>query len=357
MADPSDIPPLDELPGWPMPEAATEWYGAPEVETTLLRAYRSQRLHHAWLFAGIKGIGKATLAFRFARFILAHPDPTTVPTDANLDIDPESRAFRQVAAGSHPNLLVLRRPWDDQTKRYRTVLTVEEVRRIQSFFGTTAVEKGWRICIVDTADELNINAANALLKMLEEPPENGLFLLIANRPGQLLPTIRSRCHRLDLKPLQEETIRRALAENEAGASAADIELAAALSGGSLRRAIQYLDSDGTATYRAFADLAGALPKVDYERVHALADSIAGRGQEDAFDGFVGLVDDWLSRRVNRRAEPAGSLSPAVEGASLASWAAVWEKLRDASLQAETLNLDRKQVVLQVFMALADATRM
>ncbi len=357
MADPSDIPPLDELPGWPLPEAAAEWLGAPEAEATLLRAYQSQRLHHAWLLTGIKGIGKATLAFRFARFILAHPGADAAASAANLEVSPDSRTFHQVAAGAHPNLLVLRRPWDDQTKRYRTELTVGEVRRIQSFFGTTAGEKGWRICIVDCADELNISAENALLKMLEEPPENGLFLLIANRPGQLLPTIRSRCHRLDLKPLTEATIRAALAEHEPDADEADIRLAAALSGGSLRRAIQFLNGEGTATYRAFAGLAGALPQLDYERVHQLADSIAGRGREDAFDGFVGLVDDWLSRRVTQRPEPAGALSPAVEAASLASWAVVWEKLRDASLQAETLNLDRKQVVLQVFMALADATRM
>lgn len=357
MADPGDIPPLDELPGWPMPETATDWYGAPEAENALVAAYRSRRLHHAWLFTGIKGIGKATLAFRFARFILANADPSAVSPDAGLGVDPQGRAFRQVAAGAHPNLLVLRRPWDDQGKRYRTELTVGEVRRIQSFFGTTAGEKGWRICIVDTADELNISAANALLKMLEEPPENGLFLLISNRPGQLLPTIRSRCHRLDLKPLTQEAVRGALARREPDALAADIDLAAALSAGSLRRAAQYLDGDGTATYRAFAGLAGGLPQVDYARVHDLADAIAVRGQEDAFDGFVGLVDDWLSRRVNRRPEPAGTLSPAVEAASLASWAGVWEKLRDASLQAETLNLDRRQVVLQVFMALADATRM
>ncbi len=197
-----------------MPETATDWYGAPGAEEALLRSYRSGRMHHAWLLSGAKGIGKATLAFRFARFVLANPDSSAVSPAAGLAIDPQSRAFRQVAAGAHPNLLVLRRPWDEQGKRYRTELTVGEVRRIQSFFGTTAGEKGWRICIVDTADELNISAANALLKMLEEPPENGLFLLISNRPGQLLPTIRSRCHRLDLKPLSDQAVRQALAAHE-----------------------------------------------------------------------------------------------------------------------------------------------
>jgi DNA polymerase-3 subunit delta' len=193
--------------------------------------------------------------------------------------------------------------------------------------------------------------------MLEEPPQNGLFLLVANQPGRLLPTIRSRCRRLDLKPLPAEAIRLALEARIGDAGAAELDLAAELSGGSLRRAIQFLESDGAETYRAFAELAARLPDVDYPAVHELADTIAARGRDDAFEAFLGMVDDWLSRRIRHRPEPAGALSAAVEGASLASWAAVWEKVRESSLQAETLNLDRKQVILQVFMALASATRM
>jgi DNA polymerase-3 subunit delta' len=358
MADPADIPPLDELPGWPPPEAQTEWYGSAEAEQAMRSAYLSGHLHQAWLITGIKGIGKATLAFRFARFVLANPDPGRVEAvGSSMSVDAENRAARQVAAGSHPNLLVLRRPWDDQSKRYRTQLTVDEVRRIRSFFGSTAGGDGKRVCIVDTADDLNDSAANALLKTLEEPPANGLFLLVANQPGQLLPTLRSRCRRLDLKPLPVDAIKTALGAQLPTAKTAEVNLAAELSGGSLRRAIQFIDSDGAATYRAFAALAGSLPDVDYQRVHELADTVAGRGREDAFEAFIGLVDDWLSRRVRHRPEPAGPLSAEVEAASLASWAAVWEKVRESSLQAETLNLDRKQVVLQVFMALANATQM
>jgi DNA polymerase-3 subunit delta' len=318
-------------------------------------AYLGGQLHHAWLITGGKGIGKATLAFRFARFIIANPDLSQLAPGDSMAVDPESRAARQIAAGAHPNLLVLRRPWDDQTKRYRTELTVGEVRRIRSFFGSTAGNEGWRICIVDTADDLNISAANALLKMLEEPPAKGLFLLVANQPGQLLPTIRSRCRRLDLKPLPPDAVRAALRRHDGNSGERD--LAAELSGGSLRRAIQFLESDGAATYHAFSELAAQLPDVDYRGVHELADVVAAKGQDDTFEAFLDLIDDWLSRRVRHRPEPTGTLAPAVRAASLASWAAVWEKIRESSLQAETLNLDRKQVVLQVFMALANATRM
>jgi DNA polymerase-3 subunit delta' len=355
MAESAEAKAHDALPDWPPPEAQQDWYGSEEAERAMRSAYLGGQLHHAWLITGGKGIGKATLAFRFARYILANPDPSGLPPAGSMAVDPDNRTARQIAAGAHPDLLVLRRPWDDQTKRHRTELTVGEVRRIRSFFGSTAGNEGWRICIVDTADDLNISAANALLKMLEEPPARGLFLLVANQPGQLLPTIRSRCRRLDLKPLPPDAVRAALRIHDGNSTERD--LAAALSGGSLRRAIQFLESDGAATYRAFSELAAQLPDVDYRGVHELADAVTVKGQDDAFDGFLGLVDDWLSRRVRHRPEPAGPLAPAVEAASLASWASVWEKVREAALQAETLNLDRKQVVLQVFMALANATRM
>ena len=320
-------------------------------------AYVGGHLHHAWLITGLKGIGKATLAFRFARFVLANPDPAAVDAEpSTMAVPPESRAARSIAAGAHPNLLVLRRPWDDQTKRFRTALTVDEVRRIRSFFGSTAGGAGQRVCIVDTADDLTISAANAILKMLEEPPSNGLFLLVANQPGQLLPTIRSRCRRLDLKPLTAEAIEAAL-RSRSGNEAEEIGLAAALAGGSLRRAIQFLDRDGAETYRAFVNIVSELPEVDYTAVHELADTVAARGRDDAYEAFLEMVDDWLSRRVRRKTEPVGSLPAAVVAASLASWAGVWEKVRESALQAQTLNLDRKQVILQVFMALANATRM
>ncbi|MCW5696577.1 MAG: DNA polymerase III subunit delta' [Bauldia sp.] len=355
MAD-VEIPPIDALPGWPMPEEQGEWYGLREVETLLRDACAGGRLHHAWLIGGLKGVGKATLAFRLARFILARPDPATAAGEG-LHVAPDERVFRQIAAGAHPNLLALRRPWDEKTKRYRTALTVDEVRRIQHFFGSTPGEGAWRICIVDNADELNPNAANALLKMLEEPPRRSLFLLVSNTPGMLLPTLRSRCRKLDLPPLSADAIEAALAARE-DAPAGERRMAAELSGGSLRRAILMLQGEGVAIYQQFQQLAATLPEVDYEAVHALADAVSGRGNEDAFSGFIDGVQDWLSRRVRREAEPGGvTPSPAVTGAPLASWADVWDKVALSTRDAEELNLDRKQVVLQIFMTLADATRM
>lgn len=356
MAEDASIPPFDRAADWPMPEEQSAWYGASEPEAKLARAYAGGRMHHAWLIGGAKGIGKATLAFRFARHILAHPDHAAAPTDT-LAVPQEHRTARQITAGAHPNLLVLRRPWDEAGKRFRTELTVGEVRRIQRFFGSTAGEAGWRICIIDSADDLNISAENALLKMLEEPPEKGLFLLVANRPGQLLSTTRSRCGRLDLRPIEVAAIERALTAKTPDVAPDEARMAALLSGGSLRRAILSLDGDAVNVYRSFGEIAAALPSVDYRKVHQLADTVAVRGREAEFESFLQTVEDWLGRRVRGLPEPGTGVSAAAEAASLASWASVWEKLRDSSLRSGELNLDRKQVVLQVFMALANATRM
>lgn len=356
MAEPSATPVFDAVDGWPLPEAQTEWLGAPDAERRLAAAYAGKRMHHAWIFGGAKGIGKATLAFRFARWILANPDPAGAVAET-LALPEDHRVARQVAAGAHPNLLVLRRPWDETGKRFRTELTVGEVRRIQRFFGSTAGEAGWRICIIDSADDLNASAENALLKMLEEPPERGLFLLVANRPGQLLPTTRSRCGRLNLKPLDTAAVRKALLARQPTLAEEEAEIAARLSGGSLRRAIAALETDSVGVYRSFGEITATLPEIDYGKVHDFADSVAVRGRDADFDGFVHIVEDWLDRRIRGVEEPSAALPPAVAGASLASWAGVWENLRESSLQAEALNLDRRQVVLQVFMALADATRM
>ncbi|MBN9021107.1 MAG: DNA polymerase III subunit delta', partial [Rhizobiales bacterium] len=249
---------LDSLEGWLPPEAQPRWHGAPGAEAALLDAYRGGRMHHAWLIGGAKGIGKATLAYRFARFALANPDPRSAAVAAATDLSvPEAGpAFRKVAGRAHPNLLTLERPWDDKNKRFKTELPVDEVRKTVGFFGSTGGEGGWRIAVVDPADEMNPSAANALLKILEEPPARSLFLVISHTPGRLLPTIRSRCRRLDLVPLDPEAIVAAIREN--GSIAAgddDIRLAAMLAEGSLRRAILLLEQDGIDTYRAFARFA------------------------------------------------------------------------------------------------------
>src|SRR6476646_694346 len=187
--------------------------GHREAEAALLHAYRGGRIPHAWLIGGAQGIGKATLAYRMARFVLAHRNPlaSEVQRAETLHVDPSDPVARQVAAGAHGGLLTLERSLNDKGVM-RTVITVDETRETISFFGSTAAVEGWRVCIVDTVDELNPNAANALLKILEEPPRQSLFLLVSHAPARVLPTILSRCRKLLLRPLATSDVIAAAAQ-------------------------------------------------------------------------------------------------------------------------------------------------
>ncbi|MDQ0315869.1 DNA polymerase III subunit delta' [Amorphus orientalis] len=349
-----DPPPEpDQVGDWPVPRHQTVLHGHHQVEEDLIAAYRGGRLHHALLLTGPEGIGKATLAFRFARFVLAHPDPADPALDSATDLSiPETHpVFRQVATGAHPGLLHLRRPYDDKTKKFRGEITVDEVRRIVPYFGSTSAHGGYRIVIVDVADDLNVNAANALLKSLEEPPRQALFLLVCHVPGRLLPTIRSRCRRIDLRPLSGDQMKSALvgmgADKAHDSEAVDV--AADLADGSLRRALTLLEAGGVGLQHAVTDILSNLPRLDEAALHRLADRTSGPGSDATFDLLVDLVSDWLSKKV--RAD-ATTQPPA----ALAGWAEVWEKTAHAVGVAEAFNLDRKQVVLNLFHDIAEVDR-
>lgn len=358
-AETEDFIRFDRIEDWPAPEEQPAWFGAPEAERALLDAYRSGRMHHAWLLGGPKGIGKATLAFRFARFVLAHPDPKAadVVSATDLSVPEASSAFRKVASRAHPNLLVLERPYDEQNKRFKTVVAVDEMRKTVSFFGSTGGEDNWRIAIVDPADDMNDASANALLKVLEEPPTRSLFLIVSHAPGRALPTIRSRCRRLELSPLSPEAIAEAIRAH--GDADEDLELAATLAEGSLRRAILLVEGDGIEIYRDLTNLLGRLPDLDIERMHTFADKVSGRGNDDAWTGFADMLSAWLNRRVRGEAEPGNGVpaSPAAQATPLERWAEVWETLRRSVDDTDEYNLDRKRAVLSILMALARATRM
>jgi DNA polymerase-3 subunit delta' len=360
--DTEDLIRFDRVEGWPAPEEQPQWFGEPAAERALLDAYRSGRMHHAWLLGGPKGVGKATLAYRFTRFVLANPDPVSPAVSAAVDLSvPENHpAFRKVASRAHPNLLVLERPWDDQGKRFKTMVAVDDVRKTVSFFGSTGGEDNWRVAIVDPADDMSDSSANALLKVLEEPPKRSLFLILAHAPGRALPTIRSRTRRLEVPPLAPDAIASALRDHGAGdASPDDIALAARLADGSLRRAILLLESDGIATYRDLVRLLARLPDIDIEAAHAFADRVSARGAEDEWAAFSDLLGGWLNRRVRLENEPetTSPIAPAARAAPLERWAEVWENLRSSTELSDEYNLDRKRTVLSVLMSLARATRM
>ncbi|MHA7772831.1 DNA polymerase III subunit delta' [Roseibium sp. M-1] len=348
--EPADIPEVDALPGFPLPHERDRLIGHLETERALLDAYRSERLHHAWILGGPKGIGKATLAFRFARFVIANPDRfgPGVAAATDLGVPADHPVSRQIRGGGHPNILHLRRPWDDKGKRFKADLPVDEVRRTVSFFGTTASAKAWRICIVDAADDMNTSSANALLKILEEPPQSCLFLVLSHAPGRLLPTIRSRCRRLDLAPLSVEEIGEGLSDLAPGtvSSPEDLRDLARTADGSLRSAITLLSGDGLAIAKGVRQLADNAAQLDLAAAHALADLVAARGQSDNWESFQHIVQIWLHERMHR------DLSKGL-GAALGH-VETWEKINRSIRDADALNLDRKQVVLDFFFALRAA---
>ena len=340
-------PPEDDVET-PHPRETTAWFGNAAAERALLDAYRGGRIPHAWLIGGPAGIGKATLAYRMARFVLAHPDPAApaVQAAASLAVDPDDPVARRIAARAHGGLLVLERT-ENESGVLRTVITVDEVRRTIGFFGRTAGEGGWRVCIVDAADELQYpQGSNALLKILEEPPPRALLLLVSHAPGRLLPTIRSRCRQLAMRRLAPDEIAQAAMAALGREPDGDVSAAAAAADGSVGRAVQLLSGEALKVRERVSELLAALPSVDALSLHALGDAL-GRADPVAFAAFVDTIRDWLSARLGRGAG---------EPARLAQVAEVWEKLNGAAREVEIFNLDRKPMVFAVFGLLAEAAR-
>ena len=333
-----------------LPRATTAFFGHSEAEQALLSSYQSARVPHAWLIGGPPGIGKATLAYRFARFVLANPEPQTpqVAQATSLAVDPDDPVTRRIAAQAQGDLLALERVVNEQTGKLYTVIRVDDVRRTISFFGSTAGEGGWRICIVDTADELQYpQGSNALLKILEEPPPRTLLLLVSHAPGRLLPTIRSRCRRLLLRPLPADDVARAVAAATGrGAGDAAVREAAAAADGSVSRALALLDGAALALRQRVLDIIAQLPDPDPRALHALGDALGGTDPQ-TLATFMDLVNGWLSAQLRG----AGNAVP-----RMVRLADTWDKVNRAARDVETYNLERKPLVFSVFGALADAAR-
>lgn len=338
-----------DMPSVPHPRETTSLYGHAAAEAALLTAYKSGQIPHAWLIGGGQGIGKATLAYRMARFVLTHPDPFSenVQQVSSLQVDAPHPVARQVAAGSHGGLLTLERTANDKGVM-RSVITVDESRETISFFGSTAAVAGWRVCVVDTVDELNANASNALLKILEEPPARSLFLLVSNMPSRVLATIQSRCRKLALRSLAVEEVIAAAAESvQIEANDPQLREAAEAADGSVAHALTLMGGEALGLQQRTSTLLDMLPRLDYRALHALGDALP-LNDRVALRTFVETVERWLSLRL--RAEELQSNLP-----RLARLAEVWEKMGKAARETESFNLERKPLVFSVFGWLAEAS--
>lgn len=354
----------DRVEGAPHPRDTVTLFGQGTAEAAFLKAHTDGRLHHGWLITGPRGIGKATLAYRLARFLLAEePGGGLFGPPETLDVSADHPVAHRIAAGSEPGLLPIRREVDEKTGRLRAQIVVDDVRKLRDFFGLSATEGGRRIVIVDAADDMNTNAANALLKLLEEPPKGAMLFLISHQPSRLLPTIRSRCRELKLLPLGAEDMARALAQAD---GPADDSLALAqLSGGSVGEAIRVMSGGGLALYAEVLSLFSQLPRLPRPELRRLCDSVGGKQAEARFDLLVRLFDLALSRMARLgatglalpeaakgEAQIMARLSPDVQTARL--WAELAAELGARARAARAVNLDPGALVLDMFLRLEAA---
>jgi DNA polymerase-3 subunit delta' len=370
--------PAADLPILPPPAAAsaTRLIGHEAAEKSFLSALEAGRMPHAWLITGPKGVGKATLAFRMARALLAAP--AEAPADAGglfgdapkpaatLDMAPEHVVFRRLAELAHSDFRLLRRALNDKGK-LRSEIVIEDVRATIDFLRLTPAEGAWRVLIVDAADDLNRNAANALLKILEEPRPRTVLILVSHAPGRLLPTIRSRCRRLTLSPLPEAVMEAELKARAPELQGEDLRLVAALAEGSLGHALTLVESEALGLFHEIAGLLLQWPRAETAALHKLADRIGGRGTEQTFEQAAELLE-WIGARFLRNAAlgtftSGGNVTPErfpgeaeltrkwLGAAGLDRWLELWEKVERLFARVLSVNLDRRQAWLTAWLAL------
>lgn len=370
MAEEAPPPEPDRVDGYPHPRETAHLYGQDRAERAFLDAWAGGRLHHAWLLRGPKGVGKATLAYRIARALIAQPAEGGLFGDApeipdSLDAPEDCPVQARIEARGEPRLFVLNRRWDADKKRVQAQTPVDSVREMRRFLSLSAADGGWRAVIVDAADDMNVNAANALLKFLEEPPADTIFLLVTHAPAGLLPTIRSRCRTVDLAPLfpapLAEVLRDVGADVPAGAETALAEL----SGGSAGAALRLIAGDGLALYAALVGMLRGGDGVDRAAMAGLAEQCAGRQAAERYAAVLTALQLMLARLA--RAGASGTLPPeaapgehalmqsvARNQTQAAEWAETLARIAGTTRHAVAVNLDPAQCVIDTFLEI-DAT--
>lgn len=330
------------------PRETAELVGQGEAEKQLLQAFHSGRMPHAWLISGPRGIGKATLAYRLARFLLAGQGGDTLDTDMALP------PVRRVLSQSHGDLMVLESDGGD--------IGVEEARMVSAFLSKTPAESQWRVVIIDSIDDMNRSAANAILKTLEEPPARAVLMLVSHNPGTLLPTIRSRCRVLKCKPLASRDFASITREH---APALDVEMMQAyyrLAGGSPGLALFLVEQEALALYHALLALwPMGSQSPDWLHAHPLAEQMAGVANTVRFEAMQHVLQ-YLFRQLVLASSGAGDGEELLEGEAavlrhiagfkpMQGWLDLWQESAVFLTDTRRIHLDRKQVLLNIIAAM------
>lgn len=358
------------------PRLMSECHGHDNVESQLCELISSEHLPHALIFAGPEGIGKSTMAFRMARFLLkkgivedsggglfGEALPVTEPP-RSLDIDINDQVFRMVASAGHPDLLTVEREYDEKKGRFKGAVGIDPVRRIAPFMRRTASFGGWRVAIIDDADTMTNEAQNAILKILEEPPAHALLIVVCHRPGMMIPTIRSRCRMINFTSLDIAAFSKILRLNDASLREPDILTLHAITGGSAGQALRLLEEGGLEVIYKVSGLLGQWPTWDWPQIHGLADNLSKPGQEDSYKSFTEILmwaaESLLKARVKQEALPASLAQEQVVSLanyySVEVWLDIISSLKQHFATADISNLDKRQAILGAFNIFEEARK-
>ncbi len=345
------MPEADKADGCPSPRELYSLVGHRDEEANFAAMYNNDTLHHAWLINGPKGIGKATLAYRMIRRVLGG-----IPhTNGALDVPITDPVAQRIQSLGHGDFLLVRRPYDPKTKKLRAGIPISEARKISEFFSRKAAEGGWRVCLVDNIDEMNPNATNAVLKILEEPPKKALLILLSNAPGRLLPTIRSRCLPLTLRPVNDDRLRTWLAERTT-ANETDVEAAVSLANGAPGKAYAFAQNADN-VLRPLGKFISGFPRQNTHLLHSLSDTLSLAKNQVSHDLFWDGLQSILHAQAIYAA--TGEWKCAFEPIALQRTPVTWVKIRNEleqmRLAGAGLNMNKKNVLLQGMMQIGAAT--
>ena len=341
-------PEADKADGCPRPRDVYSLVGHKDEEAKFASMFTGDTLHHAWLLNGPKGIGKATLAYRMIRRVLGGMPET----DGTLDVPHSDPIAQRVQSLGHGDFLLIRRPYDQKTKKLRAEIPITEARKIGDFFSRKASEGRWRVCLIDSIDEMNRNATNAVLKTLEEPPEKALLILLSSAPGRLLPTIRSRCMSLPLRPVADADLRSWLSERSSGVSPDDIEAAVFLANGAPGKAFAYIQNADT-VLRPLARFMSGFPRQNPAVLHSISDTLSLVKNKVSHDLFWDGLQSILHAQAIYAAtgewafgESGSAFAPIALQRGAEEWAKIRKELDDIRLAGAGLNMNKKNVLLQ-----------
>ena len=368
----------DQIEGYPHPKAAETLFGHQVAEQEFINCFKSGKLHHGWLITGAKGIGKATFAWRIAKFLLTQPIAGSEPNglfdnsgenqNSELDENRKKAIVARILAESEPRLSVIRKSFDEKRKTFRSSIRVDEIRHLKSFFSLSVSDGGSRVAIIDCAEDMNLNAANALLKTLEEPPKDTVFLLISHNPQSLLPTLKSRCRQLRLSSLTESDLKSALKQINLTIPENDSEIYSLLGSGSVGNSIRLIEHDGASLYRNLLSLLNQLPNLNSFELEKFIRTVSSNKSRGRLELLVEMLNTVIARisKAGITGQSSWNSILKVEKEVFAKLcpnpiiAKKWAEL--AQTQSENLkhglavNLDPSSLILDTFFQIEDCAR-